>query len=205
MNLIFIGPQGSGKGTQAKKVASKLGFCHISTGDLLRSAKGDLKLEIDALIDEGNMVSDELMIRILKERLDGEDCDNGFILDGFPRNVEQARDLRKIVDIDKVVEIVISDKESVKRISGRRGCKKCGAIYNVNTSPKSSVEGVCDKCGTKLFRRKDDNEEALLVRLGTYHKDTEPILKMYAFMKIDGEQSIGKVEKDILEGLGKLS
>ena len=197
MNLIFIGPQGSGKGTQAKKVAEKFGFCHISTGDLLRSAEGDLKVEVHSIIDKGNMVSDELMIRILKERLKGADCEKGFILDGFPRDVKQAEKLKGIADIDKVVEIVVSDEEAIRRILGRRGCKECGAIYNVNTSPKPKVEGVCDKCGGELFSRKDDNEEALKERLKGYHEKTEPVLKMYDSVKIDGEKSIEDIFADV--------
>jgi len=204
MKLVFVGPQGSGKGTQAKRIATKLGLCHISTGDLLREVVGDLKVEVDRFMKEGKLVPDELIIRILKKKLESEECKKGFILDGFPRNLAQAEELEKIVDIDKVIEISISDEESVKRISGRRNCVKCGAIYNINTSPRPKVEGVCDECGGKLFQRKDDNEEALKKRLRVYHEETESILKMYTFMRIDGEQSIEKVESDIIEGLGFL-
>ncbi len=202
MRLIFVGPQGSGKGTQAKRIAKRFGFCHISSGDLLREVTGDLKLEVDKFMNKGDLVPDELIVRILKERLKKVDCKKGFILDGFPRNVSQVKELAKITDIDKVVEISISDEESIKRISGRRNCVKCGAIFNVNSSPRPKVEGVCDKCGGELVQRTDDNEKALKERLKVYHKETERILKMYKFMRVNGNNSIEKVEADIVEGVG---
>jgi len=199
--LIFVGPQGCGKGTQAKVVAEKLGLCHISTGDLLRAVTGGLKEEVDSYMSTGALVPDELIVRILKERVMQSDCDNGFILDGFPRNIAQAEELDKIMDIDKVIEIAISDDESVLRISGRRNCPSCGAIWNVNTSPKPQDEIKCDKCGAELIQRADDNEESLRKRLEIYHRDTEPILDKYTSVKIDGEQSIEKVSEDVLAAL----
>ena len=199
--LIFVGPQGCGKGTQAKIVCEKLGFCHISTGDLLRSVEGELKTEVDSYMSSGKLVTDDLIVRILKERILQDDCENGFILDGFPRNLSQAEELDKIMDIDKVVEIAITDDESVRRISGRRGCKDCGAIYNVNTAPKPAEEGKCDKCGGELLQRSDDNEEALRERLKVYHEETEPILERYDSFKIDGERSIDDVSADVLKVL----
>jgi len=212
MKLIFIGPQGSGKGTQAKRIAKKFGLCHISSGDLLRDCDGDLRLEVDGFMGRGELVPDDLIIRILKERLKGEDCEVGFILDGFPRNTSQAEELKKIVDIDKVVEISISDDEAVKRVCGRRNCKNCGAIYNVNSFPMPKVEGICDECGGELFLREDDNEEALRERLKVYHEETEGVVKMYTdsrhknlqvggLVKINGEQGIERVFEDILEAL----
>jgi adenylate kinase len=200
MKLIFVGAQGSGKGTQAKMVAEKFGLCHISSGDLLRGVKGDLKVEVDKIMEKGKLVSDELIIKILKERLNDEDCKKGFILDGFPRNVGQAEKLKKIADIDKVVEISISDEEAVKRVCGRRNCLKCGAIYNVN-SLRSEVEGVCDKCGRRLVQRKDDNEGALRERLKVYHEETEKVLELYDSVKIDGEQTVEKVFDEMMEEL----
>lgn len=201
MKLIFVGPQGSGKGTQAKRVARKFGICHISTGDALREVSGDLKAEVDKFMSRGELVSDELIIKILKERLSAEDCKDGFILDGFPRNVNQAEELKKIVAIDKVIEISISDEEAVRRVCGRRNCKNCGAIYNVNSFPMPKVDGVCDKCGGELFAREDDNEEALKKRLKVYHEETESILEMYDFVSINGEQKIESVFEDIMEAL----
>jgi len=198
MKLIFVGPQGCGKGTQAKVVAEKLDICHISTGDLLRATTGGLKEEIDSYTDNGNLVPDELILRILNERVMQDDCENGFILDGYPRNVAQAEELDKIMDIDKVIEISISDDESVRRIGGRRNCGGCGAIWNVNTSPKPQDDSKCDNCGGELIQRVDDNEESLRKRLGIYHNDTEPILEKYDSVKVNGEQSIEKVSEDVL-------
>jgi len=201
MKLIFVGPQGCGKGTQAKVVAENLDVCHISTGDLLRAVEGDLKTEIKSYTDDGRLVPDELIVRILKERVLKDDCENGFILDGFPRNVAQADELDKIMDVDKVIEIVISDDESVRRIGGRRNCGGCGAIWNVNTLPKPTDETKCDKCGGDLIQRVDDNEESLRKRLEIYHNDTESILEKYESVKVDGEQSIEKVSEDVLKAL----
>ncbi len=204
MNLVFIGPQASGKGTQAKIVANELGLVHISTGDLVRGATGDLKLKIDGYINKGNLVPDELMIEILKKRLElEEEKGKGFILDGFPRNLVQARELEKITQIDKFVEISISDEEALKRLSGRVNCTNCGMSYNLVTSPKPKKGGVCDKCGEKLYKREDDNEEAIKKRLEIYHNETELILKEYPSVNINGEQSIEEVTKDVLEELEK--
>ena len=203
MKLIFVGPQGSGKGTQAKMVAKKFGLCHISTGDLLREVDGDLRVEVDRVMDKGELVSDDLIVRILKGKLGDEDCEKGFILDGFPRNVSQAEELKNIADIDKVFEISISDDEAVKRVCGRRNCRNCGAIYNVNSFPMPRVEGVCDECGGELFARKDDNEEALRERLKVYHEETEKVLERYDFVSVDGEQSIESVFEAILEVLNR--
>jgi adenylate kinase len=201
MKLIFVGPQGCGKGTQAKLVAEKLGLCHISTGDLLRATEGDLRAEIKSYTDGGNLVPDELIVRILKERVSEPDCEKGFILDGFPRNVAQAEELDKIMDVDKIIEIEVSNDESVRRICGRRNCPGCGFIWNVATSPKPSDPSKCDKCGAELTQRVDDNEESLRKRLEIYHRDTEPILKKYDSVKVDGEQSIEKVSEDVLKAL----
>ena len=201
MKLIFVGPQGCGKGTQAKVVAEKLDICHISTGDLLRATTGALKEEVESHMSEGNLVPDELIVRILSERVMQDDCENGFILDGFPRNIAQAEELDKIMDIDKVIEISISDDESVRRIGGRRNCGQCGAIWNVNTSPKPTNESKCDNCGGELIQRVDDNEESLRKRLEIYHNDTEPVLEKYKSVKINGEQSIEKVSEDVLAAL----
>jgi adenylate kinase len=200
MDLIFVGPQGSGKGTQAKLVAEKFGLCHVSSGDLLRGVEGALKVEVDAVMSDGKLVGDDLMVKILKERLIGKDCENGFILDGFPRNLKQAEMLDEIVRIDRVVEIVISDEEAVRRVCGRRNCSKCGEIYNVWTK-KSKVEGACDVCGGDLVAREDDNEEALRERLRIYHEETERVLDRYASVSVDGSRSVDRVFEDIVAGL----
>jgi len=133
MKLIFVGPQGSGKGTQGKIVADKLGLCHISTGDLLRAAEGELANEVKDYMNKGALVPDELMLRILQERINKPDCEKGIILDGYPRNLDQSRKLDTILGVDYVVEINISDDESVKRILGRASCKLCGINYNLVT------------------------------------------------------------------------
>jgi adenylate kinase len=149
----------------------------------------------------GRLDSADLVVKILKERFSKDDFNNDFILDGFPRNVSQAEELKKMVHIDKVVEITLSDETAVKRICGRRNCSKCGAIFNVYTF-KPKVKNVCDKCGGELFARKDDNEEALKERLRFYHKETEPILKMYDSIKVDGEKSVEECFEDVLRVLG---
>lgn len=204
MNLIFIGPQGSGKGTQAKIISEKLGFVHISTGDLLRSLEGDLKKEADEYMQSGKLVPDEFIIKILKNRLEKEDCKKGVILDGFPRNLNQAEELDKIVKINAALNINISDEEAIKRISGRFLCSKCGEGYNIYTEPKPAVLGKCDKCSGDLIQRKDDNPEAVKKRLEIYHQETSLILKHYNTIKINGEQEISNVEKDIQKAVGFL-
>lgn len=193
-----MGIQGSGKGTQAKIIAKKLRIPHISTGDMLRNVKGELKKEVDSYIVHGKLFPDELTIKILMERINQKDCEKGFILDGFPRNINQAQELDKLVKIDNVFNIEISDEEAIKRLKGRWNCKKCGIAYNYITSPKPEKKGVCDKCGEKLFQRDDDvNEETIKKRLEIYHEETKPVLKFYNSIRINGMQDIEKVTQDI--------
>jgi adenylate kinase len=200
MKLIFIGAQASGKGTQAKIISEKLKIPHISTGDLLRSAGGELKKEIESYTIKGNLVPDELIFKLLKEKIAKID---GFILDGFPRNLKQAEMLNNITSIDKIIEIEISDEEAIKRISGRRNCPKCGKIYNVHTNPKPLSENKCDNDESNLFQRADDTEDAAIKRLQIYHEETEPILEKYPSLKINGQQEISKVTEDILSNLNQ--
>lgn len=201
MNLLFIGIQGSGKGTQAKIISKKYSIAHISTGDLLREATGELRTEIDSYILKGKLVPDALITKLLMERIKKDDCKNGFILDGFPRNLSQAKDLSKSgIKIDLVLNIAISDKEALKRMKGRWNCKKCGIGYNIITAPKPKKPGVCDICQEKLTQRADDvSEEAIKKRLETFYSETKPILDFYKSntVRINGEQTIENVTKDI--------
>jgi adenylate kinase len=199
-NIIFVGPQGSGKGTQAKIISLELAIPHISTGDLLRDVEGELRKEVDKYMKAGKLVPDELILQILKTRISQADCKKGFILDGYPRNIEQAKELDKIVKMDKVIELWIPDREAIRRITNRLNCKNCGHVFNKVLSPPK-VDGKCDNCGTDLYVREDDNETAIRKRLDVYHKETEPILEHYDSEKVDGTQEKEKVTKDILKAL----
>lgn len=185
-NIILMGPPGAGKGTLAKQLKEKLNLVHISTGDMFREAISEgtkLGLLAASYINDGHLVPDEVTIGLVKERLSKEDCANGFLLDGFPRTIAQAIALESMSkeisrEIDVVINLDCDNDELVRRISGRRVCKVCGAPYHVETM-KPKVEGVCDLCGGELYQRKDDNEEALKVRLGHYVSETKPLLDYY--------------------------
>ena len=186
LNIILMGPPGAGKGTQAKKLIVKYGIPHISTGDMFREAIKEgtpLGKIAQSYINDGHLVPDDVTIGLVKERLSKPDCNKGFLLDGFPRTIPQAEALEQISkeihkDITYVIDIETSREELVKRICGRRVCKKCGAPYHlINIKPK--VDGICDICGGELIQRPDDNEEALTVRLDAYVKQTKPLLEFY--------------------------
>ena len=187
-NLILIAAPGAGKGTLAKSLKEKYNYVHISTGDLLRSAaaKGDaLGLEIKRMQEAGALVTDEIVYQVLRNRLQEDDCKNGVILDGFPRNVNQAMEYEKILsdinmDLGVVIVLNVDEKILVKRITGRRTCPQCGEIYNIyNPTMTPKVENTCDKCGSTLFQRSDDNEEALKSRYATYLEKTQPLIDYY--------------------------
>ena len=199
MRIVFIGPQGSGKGTQAKVISEILNIPHISTGDLLRGAEGELRKQADEYMLKGQLVPDELIIKILKERISKQDCKKGFILDGFPRNLNQADELEKQIEVDKYIEIFISDEEAFKRLSGRWNCSNCRIAYNIVTAPRPKEYGKCDECNGELSQREDDKEEAIKKRLEIYHNETEPIMGKYDVIRINGKQKIEKVTYDILE------
>lgn len=183
MNLILLGAPGAGKGTQAEKICEKLSIPAISTGNILREAMKngtEMGLKAKSYIDAGDLVPDAVVIGIIEDRLKEEDCQNGFILDGFPRTIPQAEALDEMgIRIDKVIDIEVADDAIAARLSGRRVCLKCGATYHLDYK-KPQVDGVCDHCGDALVQRKDDMPETVLDRLNTYHEQTEPLKDYYA-------------------------
>ncbi len=206
--IILLGAPGAGKGTNAKKITSEYHLPHISTGDMFREALRD-ETELGKLaksyMDKGLLVPDEVTISLVKERLSKDDCKDGFLLDGFPRNLKQAEALEEIGKeinrpINYVIDINVPEEILKDRITGRRVCKKCGAPYHIKTL-KPKVEGVCDICGGELIQRKDDNEEALKVRLDEYHHQTEPLINYYSkkgiLHTVDGSKDLKEVMADI--------
>ncbi|MGN1095312.1 MAG: adenylate kinase [Eubacteriales bacterium] len=211
MKLMFLGAPGAGKGTQAEIVSKKYSIPTISTGALLRAAMKEgteLGLKAKSFIDAGGLVPDDVVIGIIKERLNDADCKNGFILDGFPRTVPQAKALEEMnIDMDLVISIEVSDEAIIARMGGRRLCADCGASYHtVHIPPK--VEGVCDVCGGKLIMRADDKPETVISRLEVYHKQTEPLKEFYSergkLVLVNGSDSIENITAEIekkLEGI----
>ena len=187
-NIIFLAVQGAGKGTFAKLLKSKYNYAHISTGDILRerATVGDeLGNKIKELIDNGIFVPNDIIYEAIEYRITQDDCKNGFILDGFPRNLEQAEGYDKIleklgIDLGVVINLTIPEEILKNRILGRRTCKDCGSIYNItNEEVKPKVDGICDKCGGELYQRDDDNEESMNTRVKTYFEVTAPIIDYY--------------------------
>mgnify|MGYP000806218125 CR=1 FL=1 len=202
MNLIFLGAPGAGKGTQAEVVSEAFNIPQISTGNILREAAKngtEYGLKAKAAMDAGALVSDDIVIGILKERIAEDDCKNGFILDGFPRTVPQAEALDAMnIQIDKVIEISVPDETIKERVSGRRVCENCGASYHVQFKP-SSVEGKCDKCGGATIIRKDDQPETVIERLKTYHEKTAPLKDYYEkqgkLVTVIGQEEVAETSK----------
>jgi adenylate kinase len=181
MNFIFLGPPGAGKGSLAVKVAADYKIPHISTGDIFRAAiknQTPLGVKVKAIIDSGSLVSDEITVALVKERLEQDDAKKGFILDGFPRTIPQAEELEKFCSDVTVVNFQISDEQVIKRLGTRRVCRKCGANFNVVSMPPK-VEGICDKCGGELYIRDDDKHDAILHRMDVYREQTEPLIGFY--------------------------
>ena len=186
LGIILLGPPGAGKGTQAKKISAAFSIPQISTGDMLREAvKNGTQMGKLAKthMDQGGLVPDEVVIGIVKERLQAPDCLNGFILDGFPRTIPQAEALDRVTrelqkEVRTVLSLEVDEKELMERLCGRRTCTGCGAMYHVQFN-RPKAEGKCDKCGTALIQRDDDKEETILARLANYKKMTEPLLQYY--------------------------
>lgn len=208
MNLILLGAPGAGKGTQAEVICNALNIPAISTGNILREAIKNgtaLGMEAKSYMDGGNLVPDEIVISILKERLAADDCANGFILDGFPRTVPQAEALDAMgVRIDKVVDIEVADEKIMQRLSGRRVCEDCGASYHLEYKP-SKVEGVCNKCGGNTVLRKDDHPDTVKARLVVYHEQTEPLkdyyLKTGKLVVVEGQEEVADTSALTLKAL----
>jgi len=207
MNVIFLGPPGAGKGTQAVRVCERLGIPQISTGDILRRAikeQTPTGLAAKAYIDRGELVPDSVVIDIVRERLDHEDCKGGYLLDGFPRTVHQAEALETFAKIDAVIDIDVSDEKLIERLSGRRVCLSCGGTYHVSRLNGSTT---CEKCGQELIQRADDKAETVLSRLTVYHAQTAPLIDFYTqrglLKAVDGAQPMDECYAAILEALGE--
>ena len=210
MKLILLGAPGAGKGTQAEMLVKRLHIPSISTGNMLREAMAngsELGKQVKHAMDEGKLVSDELVLGITAQRVAQPDCENGFILDGVPRTLAQAEALEQMgITIDYVVSIEIDDAVIEGRMTGRRVCPKCGATYHIAANP-AKCEGICDLCGSELIIRKDDAPETVKSRLATYHSTTEVLKDFYAkrgkLKLIHGDQSIEGAFADILKAIGE--
>ena len=215
MNLIILGPPGAGKGTQAAFIASEQNIPHISTGDMLREAiknGTELGLQAKAVMDSGNLVSDELIIELIKERISQEDCKNGFLFDGFPRTIPQAEALQENnVDINGVIELVIADEEIIKRMSGRRIHLASGRTYHVDFNPPKKY-GLDDETGEELIIRKDDEPETVKDRLKVYWTQTQPLIEYYSnfknasdfrYLTVDGTLTVEEIRNNIKDFLSQ--
>lgn len=209
MKLILLGPPGAGKGTLAKKTAEQFEIPHISTGDLFREAiriESDLGKKVKKIIESGALVSDELTFELVKERLSKKDVEKGYILDGFPRTTRQANLLDDFETIDRVLLLEVDAGEVVRRLSGRRICKKCGNIHHVEFMPPQ-VDGICDKCGGELYTRDDDKEESVMKRLQVYKAETAPLIGFYdkkgLLIRVDASASPAEVHNSVSEILKK--
>lgn len=215
MNLIILGPPGAGKGTQAAFIASEQNIPHISTGDMLREAiknGTELGLQAKAVMDSGNLVSDELIIKLVKERISQEDCKNGFLFDGFPRTIPQAEALQENnVDINGVIELVIADEEIIKRMSGRRIHLASGRTYHVDFNPPKKT-GLDDETGEELIIRKDDEPETVKDRLKVYWTQTQPLIEYYSnfktvsdfkYLTVDGTLTVEEIKNNIKDFLSQ--
>ena len=213
MRIILIGPPGAGKGTQAKRMIDRLQVPQISTGDMFRAAVGEgtpMGIKAKEYMDKGALVPDEVVIGVVEERFEKDDCKKGFILDGFPRTLEQAGALDRLLEkmgsqLDHVVVIDVPDESLVERLTGRRTCRGCGYMHHVKfDAPK--VDGVCDKCGGELYQRDDDQEATISQRLNGYHAQTAPLIEYYSksdkVRMIDGTMTMQEVEAAVTKAIG---
>jgi len=215
MNIILMGLPGAGKGTQASEIVKKFPIPHISTGDMFRKAikdETDLGKEAKSYMDRGELVPDEVTVGIVKERISEDDAKKGFLLDGFPRTIDQAESLSQIMseldrEIDAVINIEVPEEELMNRLTGRRICEKCGTTYHLVFNPPK-VDGICDIDGGKLYQREDDNPETVSNRLSVNVKQSKPILEYYnnkgILKNIDGSKDIDEVTNDVIDILDHL-
>ena len=215
MRIVLLGPPGCGKGTQAKEIVSSYNIPQISTGDMLRLAVKNgspMGKEAKKFMDEGLLVPDKVVIGIVEERLQGNDCEDGFILDGFPRTIPQADALEEVLKkigrpLQGVISFEVNDAILIERLSGRRICKECGCGYHISFDPPR-VEGKCNKCGGELFQRDDDKQETIKERLEVYRRQTASLLSYYKekglLFSVDGTNDIGKVRNDVQDVLSKI-
>lgn len=215
MNIILMGLPGAGKGTQASEIVKKFPIPHISTGDMFRKAikdETDLGKEAKSYMDRGELVPDEVTVGIVKERISEDDAKKGFLLDGFPRTIDQAESLSQIIseldrEIDAVINIEVPEEELMNRLTGRRICEKCGTTYHLVFNPPK-VDGICDIDGGKLYQREDDNPETVSNRLSVNVKQSKPILEYYnnkgVLKNIDGSKDIDEVTNDVIDILDHL-
>jgi len=211
MKLVIFGPPSAGKGTQAQKLSKKYGIPQIATGDLLRehvAKKTPIGIKVKEILDAGKLGPDDLIVRIITERVSQPDCRNGYLLDGFPRTMNQAKELEKMTDIDLVLNIVVDHRALVERAVGRRICPKCAAVYHVKSNPPKKP-GICDKCGSSLVQRDDDKEETVQKRLRVYQEQTAPLIEHYRgkgkLVNIDGSRGIDGVFDQMIAAVDKLN
>ncbi len=208
MNLILLGAPGAGKGTQAEKIVEKYGIPAVSTGNMIRAAikaGTEMGMKAKSYTESGQLVPDDVVIGIIKDRLKEKDCENGFILDGFPRTIPQAQALEDMgVQIDKVLDIEVPDEKISARLSGRRVCAKCGNSYHI-LYKKPKTEGVCDACGGELVQRKDDAHETVAARLKEYHEMTEPLKDFYRdlgkLVVVEGQEEVADTTALVFKAL----
>ena len=216
LRVVLLGPPGAGKGTQAKLLREKFEACQVSTGDILRKAVADqspLGKEAFEYIHRGALVPDSLIVKLVAERLKEKDCENGFILDGFPRTIPQAQSLDEILKkrglaLDSVLSVQVPPRVIVERLAGRRTCKNCGALYHQDFDPPQK-SGACDRCGGELFQRDDDREETISARLKVYETQTAPLIGYYRerglLREIDGVGKVEDIRKRLINALGDLA